>query len=252
MLAQRQQVNQVSLQAIFRLLLRRRGLTRDVQMLQIRTVIQSRKRPVYLISLLSQRRDMKSMTDDIKHMCKKYSSAFSGGFTLIEMLTAMIIFIVIGSVVVSILTTSFRTAHKTDIVTLVQHNGNYAITQMAKTIRDARGLVSPFPCVPVNPTPVSSITIITSDNQEITYACVTNPSPTPNTIASNGASLLDTTVVALSQCSFACTQQSSSELPYITINFSLTQQTTSTFAEQLASQSAVPFQTSVVIRNINR
>lgn len=174
------------------------------------------------------------------------------GFTLVEMLAAIIIFIVVGSVVVGILTSSFRTSHKTDVVTVIQQNGNYALSQMSKTLRNARGIVSPFPCVAVNPTPTSSITIITSDNQQVTYTCVDNPSPTPDNIASNGANLLDTSTVSLSSCSFSCTQQSPSDLPYLTINFSLTQQSSSTFAEQIASKSAVPFQTSIVIRNINR
>ncbi len=175
---------------------------------------------------------------------RPFALCSSRGFTLVEMLAVIAIFIVVGSIVFSILVTTFRTSHKTDIVTLVQNNGNYTLSQMAKTIRDARGLVTPFPCSP--PVTANSISLLTPDNQQITYAC------TSSTISSNGASLLDTSQVSLKSCSFTCSQESNSDLPVILINFSLQQSSSSTFAEQLASQSAVVFQTSIGIRNINR
>lgn len=177
-------------------------------------------------------------------MKKIKQHSYSAGFTLIEMLTVMAIFVVVGSIVVSILITSFQTSHKTDIVTIVQHNGNYAISQMAKTIRNARGLVTPFPCSPS--VTASTVTVLTPDNQQVTYACEAA------TIASNGASLLDTSQVALHDCSFVCSQDTTSSLPVIQISFSLQQASSSTFAEQSASQSAVVFQTTIGMRNITR
>lgn len=168
------------------------------------------------------------------------------GFTLVEMLTVIVIFVVIGVIAMSILITAFRTSQKTDIITLIQQNGNYALSQMAKTIRDARGLVSPFPCSP--PVSGNTISILTPDDQQVTYSC----GGQPPTIASNGASLLDTNTVALQSCSFTCSQSSPSDLPIIQINFSLQQQSNSKFSENIASASAVNFQTSVGIRNINR
>ena len=174
-------------------------------------------------------------------------STRGNGFTLVEMLAVIAIFVVIGTVIMSILVSSFRTANKSNIITLVQQNGNYALSQMAKTIRNARGLVDPIPCAPS--VTQNSISILTSDNQEVTYACTSGSSAT---IASNGASLLDTGQVKLSSCSFTCTQESASDLPFILVDFSLTQKSSSTFAEQLASQSAVEFRTSISIRNINR
>src|SRR6185437_15252578 len=134
-----------------------------------------------------------------------------GGFTLVEMLAVMVVFIVIGTLIIAIMVTTFRTSNKTDVLTLVKQNGNYAITQMAKTIRDARSLVSPYPCYP--PAQSTSISVITPDNNAITYSCVNN------TIASNGASLLDTTAVSVASCSFTCSQQSQTDLPFIDISF---------------------------------
>lgn len=172
----------------------------------------------------------------------------SQGFTLVEMLAVIIVFIFVGGIMLSILVTSLRTSSKTDTLSAVRENGNYVITQMSKTIRDARGLVSPFPCV--TPTTVSSITILDTDQDQITYTCSILPTPTPGSIASNSASMIDTSVVSVSDCSFTCMQDSESQLPIIQINFSLKQNNTSKFAEKTISN--VSFQTSVVMRNITR
>lgn len=174
---------------------------------------------------------------------------FSHGFTLVEMLAVIAIFIVVGSITMAILISAFRTSRKTDTLTIVQQNGNYALSQMAKTLRNARGLLNPFPCV--NTIVQSSVTVLTPDDQQVTFACIPI-STTPATIASNGASLIDINSVTLASCSFTCTQNSKSDLPVIQIKFSLQQQASGIFAEQLASISAVPFQTSIGIRNINR
>lgn len=179
---------------------------------------------------------------------KMQNAKFERGFTLVEMLAVIIVFVVVGSIMVSILVTSFRTSTKTDTLTQVRENGNYVMTQMAKTIRNARGLVAPFPCV--TPVVASTVTVLTPDQNQVTYDCTPPPSPTPGTIASNSASVLDTTAVSLVSCSFTCIQKSKSELPIIQINFSLKQQSSSTFAEQ--SVAPVLFQTSVVMRNIIR
>lgn len=181
---------------------------------------------------------------EIRNCTLKIPRVSEAGFTLIEMLAVVAIFVVVGAIAMSILVTSFRTSSKTDIVTLVQQNGSYALSQVAKTIRNARGLVSPFPCV--GSVDTDTITVITPDNQQVTYACLND------TIASNGASLLDTSTVSLVSCSFTCAQVSESDLPIITVAFSLKQQSSSTFAEQKATLTSVNFQTSVVIRNINR
>lgn len=197
---------------------------------------------------------LKSIIENCKLKIVNSLARQESGFTLVELLASMVAFVVVGGMVATIIITTFRTSNRTDTITLVRQNGNYALTQMAKTIRNARVLSSPYPCVAVSPTPVSSVTILTVDNNQITYSCVDNPSPTPATIASNGASLLDTNSVNLviSSCSFTCTQFNATSLPLVTIQFSLTQKLTSNFADQLASGSAVPFEASVVVRNINR
>jgi hypothetical protein len=61
--------------------------------------------------------------------------------------------------------------------------------------------------------------------------------------------------VSLASCEFTCVQGTISDYPTVGINFSLTElrPTGSTiFFEKSASAGAVPFQTSVTLRNLNR
>src|SRR5579885_1883404 len=75
------------------------------------------------------------------------------GFTLVELLAVMMVFTIVGSIVSLILVTSLRTATKTDVLNTVRGNGNYAILQLARAIREAKSLRDPYPCIQVVPTP---------------------------------------------------------------------------------------------------
>lgn len=173
----------------------------------------------------------------------------SRGFTLVELLVVMVVFSLVGAITSSILVTSLRTSNKANSIIVLKQNGDYVITQAEKLFREARVLKSPFPCgLPSQPTQQASVALINSDGTEVDLAC------TGNTIASNGASLLDTTAVVIpsNACILTCSQQSSSDFPIISLQFSLVSKTTSSFTEQTASASGVPFFTSVVMRNMNR
>ncbi len=174
------------------------------------------------------------------------------GFTLIELLTVMSIMIVVGIVITAILASILRGTNKTTTVSAVKQNGDYAISQMSKMIRNAASLDSGCSSQPT-PTPMSSITITTVDGTQAVFDCNgTVGTPPQQTIASNSASLLDTSAVSLvsNSCSFLCTQRSASDAPFIQINFSLTSASTSQLVEQKVN--AIPFQTSVIVRNQNR
>ncbi len=182
------------------------------------------------------------------------------GFTIIEMLTVMFVFAVVSSIAGAILVSSLRTSTKTNALANVRNNGTYVISQMSKTIRFARNITVPFPCIDVPPTPfpiaTSSMTITNADGGTITYKC-NGPTDIPaNTITSNGASLMDTSTVtvAANSCSFTCRQATTSDYPLIGINFSLNGAAPSgnKFQENLASGSAIQFTTSILMRNIDR
>lgn len=182
------------------------------------------------------------------------------GFTIIEMLTVMFVFAVVSSIAGAILVTSLRTSTKTNALANVRNNGSFVISQMSKTIRFARNITVPFPCINTPPTPfpiaTSSMTITNADGGVITYKC-NGPTDTPaNTITSNGASLMDTStvVIAANTCSFTCSQSYASDYPLVGINFSLNGVAPSgnKFQENLASGSAIQFTTSILMRNIDR
>lgn len=190
------------------------------------------------------------------------------GFTLIELL---VVVAVVGVVIILagvILVSSLRSTSKTNTVTLVRQNGNYAISQMAKMIRSAKRLegvsldrvtYSPNCVLPTagsgTPTPVprqyKSIKITSFDNGQTIFACQPADGTTPANISSNSALLLDTTVVSLdhTSCYFSCTQDNVSLAPTVDIYFNLAQAGSSGFFEQKA---AMPFQTTIIMRNINR
>ncbi len=169
------------------------------------------------------------------------------GFTLVELLAVIAVFMIIGTLAMSILITSLRTSSKTNLLSSVRANGNYAISEISKLIRNARVLESPFPCgTSSSPTTTTSATITTPDNLPVTFACANS------TISSNGASLIDTNAVKVTNCQFTCTQDNPTDYPVIKIQLSITQATGGNFFENFASASAIPFETSVVLRNLNR
>ena len=67
---------------------------------------------------------------------KKYLSS-KKGFTLVEVLVVMVIVLVVGSIIIGVLFAAARKSNKASSLDVVKRNGNYAIEQMAKTIRYA-------------------------------------------------------------------------------------------------------------------
>ena len=173
------------------------------------------------------------------------------GFTIVELLAVVFVFVIIGSLIVAILGATLRGNNKTNALNLVQSNGDYAITEIAKSVRNATTLLSPFPCGPVDiPTATSAVQLAFPDGTITTYSCMdTNGNPS---ITSNSAALIDTTSVSVAQCSFTCGQDTQSSYPIIGIDFFLQAKNANTFVETKASASAIEFQTSVVIRNLIR
>lgn len=168
-------------------------------------------------------------------------SNYEEGFTLVELLIATGIAIVVGSIIVAILVATLRNSSKSAILNAVRQNGDYTLSQMVRTIRGAKSLNSQCLSSP----PPTSITITKIDNTQVIYDC------SGTTITENGSSLLDTNIVTLvaNSCSLVCNQQNASDYPIIQISFSIKQKNASTFAEQ---STLVSFQTSVIMRNINR
>lgn len=193
------------------------------------------------------------------------------GYTLIELLIAMAILASTGGVILSILFISLRGSTKTDTFTSVRQNGNNAISQMARLIRNARrfGEVSNDGtnwinnCIQsqANPTPTPAqyqyVRVTSNDPGQSTFICDYAVGFSPVTIASVSAPLpaagspqtsflLDTSVVSLDSCYFTCYQETVAQNPVIGIHFVLSAKNTSSVAERSVT---IPFDTSVTVRN---
>jgi prepilin-type N-terminal cleavage/methylation domain-containing protein len=168
----------------------------------------------------------------------------SEGFTLIEVLAAMAVFVTVSGVILSILFVSLRGSRKSDVIVSARQNGDVAMSQMVRMIRYAKSLDSPTSCVPSSSS-LTSITITSSDDNQTVFSCPVNSG---DGIASNSASLVDTTAVSVSACSFSCSQPSLNDPPTITIGFTLAALGGGNLVE---GKTTLPFQTSVTMRNYN-
>lgn len=196
------------------------------------------------------------------------------GFTLIELLVVIVLFGTIGSVIGSILFSAFRGSSKSALLTTVSQNGSYAITQMSKMIRsgqwnagngdgvsvdDSSGSYTTN-CFTPSPTPTLQYHYLkitsTTDGLQTKFICdtINNPSnpiaSTSGSTWSNISSLVDTSTVKVNTCSFTCSQTSATDIPLITIDFTLQQAGSSSFAEKIVSP--IDFNTSVELSNISR
>lgn len=200
---------------------------------------------------------------------KKYVG--EGAFTLIELLVVMVVLLSTGMVIGAILFSSLRGATKASVLTVARQNGEYAISQIVKTIRNAKsfggvsGNCNPDDLDPHNPCAGQWITDCSASATEMQYKYINITDPNDNKVVfscehslikSNGVSLIDDTQVHVDNvddnphtktpCYFTCLQSSSSDSPTIGINFSIIQSKVGALSESSAS---VPFSTSVKMRN---
>ena len=172
------------------------------------------------------------------------------GFTLVEMLAVIVVFASIGTIVLSTIYISLRSSKKSDSITTIRQNGSFALSQMVKGIRYAKALDNPYPCTPLptpSPTPTyTTITVTNLDDTETTFACASGDS---SAVTQNGQELVDTSTVSVQSCTFTCSQDSVDTPPSIDISFTLVPKNGSGLSEV---SSAIPFETSVTLRNVNQ
>ena len=181
---------------------------------------------------------MKKKSNFIMHHAK-----LTQGFTLIELLVVVSVVIIVGLILLSVIISTLRGTSKATVLSDVKQNGDYALSQMVRSIRSASSL-DIAPCG--NPSSsVQTITVTQIDTTKSIFDC------SGTTITSNGVSLLDTNAVKLvpSTCSIVCSQQNAADTPVLQIQFSLQQNSTSSLQENTAS---IPFQTSVTMRNLQQ
>lgn len=199
------------------------------------------------------------------------------GYTLVELLAAMILLITVGSIMAGIIVISLRGSNRSTNVNDIRQEGNYALSQMSKMITYAQtfdgisdGSTDPETgdlqytkdCT-VNPTThqYSFLKISSFDQGASTFVCSTDLEG--DFIASYAAALTkwpliegDTTQsvkyfneekYTVTACYFTCIQENSSVTPKIGISFSV-QKPDTTIIENKVS---LDFNTTVGFRNSN-
>jgi len=188
------------------------------------------------------------------------------GYTLVELLTVVVVVVVVGMIIATILVSSLRGSNKTIVINDVRDNGNTAITQISRKIEFAKSfegvstgvadivgnLIYTTSCSPASTEQYKFIKIRTFEELEIVFSCPLDTA-IGGTIATNDATfsqppspLVDSTMT-VSNCYFTCSQDYVSQPPTIGINFTLTKGINSLFSEQ---KFPLNFNTTVVMRNL--
>lgn len=190
------------------------------------------------------------------------------GFTLIELLVVVAILAVLGSIVAGVITFSLRGANKTNTIENIRQGGNYAISQMGKTIEYAQtfdGLsvdgvtyVKSCPVIQPTPTPTFSspyyyIKVKPFNSSSIIYSCSLVggfPTLAYQQPPASAVSLIDTSSIKVASCSFTCVVTGANDIPVINISFKLQPLISSTLVEKFTPP--ITFETSVTMRNYQR
>jgi len=184
------------------------------------------------------------------------------GFTLVELLASIIVFVAVGSVVAGIVTSSLRGVNKTNVIENIRQSGNYTLAQISRNIEYAAafgglsndGVDYVMSCPSSEaPTPAPVVTqyrfikITPLDRSPVIYNC--GGSTLTITTLSGTIPFIDRDAFSFTDCKFICTQTRSTDTPIIGISFSLGPKD-----KGLVENSSPPvlFQTSVTIRNYKK
>lgn len=163
------------------------------------------------------------------------------GFTLVEILVSLSILAIIVVMGTNMFLTTLKGVKKTKALTEVKQNGNYALSAMERTIRNAQSIEKNSDdetCA----SEMAKINIKNLDNNLIEFAC------DGSKISSNSAALTSNDVkVVAGSCFFDCQSGEAGVSPAtITIRFSLSQAGEDVRPEE---EALVDFQTKVTLRN---
>lgn len=199
------------------------------------------------------------------------------GYTLVELLAAMILLITVGSIMAGIIVVSLRGSNRSTNVNDIRQEGNFALSQMTKMVSYAQtfegisdgsidgttgDLIYTKNCTVNSPTYHYSFLKISSfDQGKTTFICSTGLGE--NFIASYGAALtkwplavgdntpmvkyLNENKYTVSACYFTCVQENSSVTPTIGISFTVKKPDTTIIENKVS----IDFNTTVGFRNSN-
>lgn len=152
-----------------------------------------------------------------------------GGFSLIELLVVMSLFVVVTYVVGQALFSTIKGNVKSDTTIRVKQNGSNAISVMERTLHSAKSVIC---------TTAQKITYTDTAGVNGTYEC------SGNNILQNTSALLPADVWAGS-CNFICSQEGGAT----TINLSITFTQAIVEGQRVEEKISVPLQTKIRLRN---
>ncbi len=174
------------------------------------------------------------------------------GYTLVELLVVISVFVIISSTLTGILYFTLRANNKARVLNSVSKNGNYALSVLSSTIEVSKkiSIGGQKDCV----TAVSGATTMDLtglDDKITTIACTTgsNGNITITRPSASAVNLIDNSTnpeVQLTNCQFSCTQTDVYSQPLVTVALILTQSGVSTLQE---FQGSADFKTTLYLRN---
>lgn len=184
----------------------------------------------------------------------KYLLRDSRGYTLVEMVTVGLILVTITGVIAAVLTSTLRGTNKSKVTSSVSQNGNYALSVISNIFISTKGVEAvegnPVVDCSANPSGISMM-VTRSDGGTTLLSCDLNSDPP--TISSNGATLIDTSVVQVDSdkgCHFSCIQNNNAySAPLLEVGFSLKQKGRTGFSDSSSTQD---FTTQVLMRNFTQ
>ena len=200
------------------------------------------------------------MITKIKNRKSKIKNA-EKGFTLVELLSSIIVLVAVGSIIAGIITSSLRGTNKTTTIENIRQNGTYNLNQMSKNIEyaqtfngfsndDVNYVISCPSSASPTPAPVTTnynyIKVTPLNSSPITYNCTSSPP----VITANGVSLVDTNTVSLVACTISCIQTGATDTPIIKIGFTVGPKNANNLVEN--STPPILFETSVTVRNYKK
>ena len=200
---------------------------------------------------------------------QRFKGRVNSGFSLVELLISMFLILSISSVVMTIFVAGLRGTNRASAEADVRQNGNLAMTQMSRTIRNAKnfngvsvdgttnfttscyvGSSNPTP----TPQPYKAVQVDSFDGGTTTLKCPDVGETVITSISATlaaPASLTDSSrvIVEPGSCYFSCQQESPTDPPVVGIHFTVESLRGSGSIGQSVNQM---FETTVVPRNYLR
>lgn len=161
------------------------------------------------------------------------------GFTLIETLVVVALFVIVGGISVNLLFSAMKSSTKAAMMNQLKQNGDYALAVMERTIRNAKNVNSA--CLPAG----STLNILEVQNIDETTTSFNIDTTINNKIFKGSEALTSDDIAFFGSANYFVCSQTTGKPASILINFTLT-------PKNWGSNDPAPtmnFQTSITLRN---